>query len=535
MKKRVKKQIKHWKRPSKRQGLSQRAIKKKEADPIYKTSGKKVCYQEEYDDCWNIYYPENDYYFTYTCNPDCCDYYWHENLVAEYNLYDRLLSEIIKIPDTSFSDLGSFKDDFVNKEYSPKKQINKYLLIEKALYEHIKEFERIKTNQLQEKIKYIRETAGNYKNIEIVIRFCESVNNMKLAKAIMLFSPFWIRSPDSWNGKNEISLVKHLFFEYNVPQFLINEWLNKGNYNDFQGGYIQLKWLIWSIIIGQGASIKKISSFFHWRIPNGFQQKIEKLPADITPLEACIYAEIKLMGGNDTDVNRLLGNGAFVIDPTEMESKNTDSYYVKFWYDTIRWLIKYSSDISDDEANDILEWTMHKYTESVRTYREIIDLWKERQNEADTNISSGDHKEIQPDFRLFSLKGRSLRRVIEQSIQYHEQLYLPWKEYSWQKHGWDYEFDDPAYSDWEIVELTNGKELFEEGKALSHCVSGYAGRCVANISAIFSMRYKNRTVITIEVSPAYKKVIQYRGLKNRNANEGEKRVLNEWVNNVLKG
>lgn len=74
--------------------------------------------------------------------------------------------------------------------------------------------------------------------------------------------------------------------------------------------------------------------------------------------------------------------------------------------------------------------------------------------------------------------------------------------------------------DLEIVCLTRGSELIQEGNAMSHCVAGYITRCLAAKSHIFSIRKDSQSIATVEVAgldPDNKhhlSVTQKRGYKN---------------------
>ncbi len=526
MKKQVKKQLKHWRRPSKKQGLSQRAQILKEGDPDL-IKGKSLLEMEkylEYDECWNVYDPDDEYY----CRWDYIEPY-DEN-VEHFNLHHRLLEEIIQLPASLFNELECIKKSLKSSEDGSLKRLQPgYLILEKALYDHIKKFSFIKADDMEERILYLRESARGKRNIEKVIQFANNLQNMQVAKAILFFSPFWIRSPRTWEGGDEISFIKHIFIEYDVPQFLFKEWFRE-KYNGLERNnryinYLRFEWLSWLIILGQGSSLKKASSFFRRRIPSGFQHCLQDLPVDLSPVEACIFAEVKRLGGNNTDATRLLSNNFFVIDPTGESDKN----YFQFWQDTVRWLITHRNDFSDDESSIILRWAVHQYTEAERAnyYRQV-----ERQNIDALLIEDNHQNDLLPQ-QSFSLKGRSVQRVLELSNEYLRQESLPWSELYWKNHGWDFIFDEPLYSGWEFIELTNGKELLKEGNSLDHCVSGYAGRCVANVSAIFSVRYNGERVITIEVNPNFRHIIQVRGKGNRQATDRERQVIGKWVQEVL--
>lgn len=53
----------------------------------------------------------------------------------------------------------------------------------------------------------------------------------------------------------------------------------------------------------------------------------------------------------------------------------------------------------------------------------------------------------------------------------------------------------------EAIELRDGAELFDEGKAMSHCVASYAGRCAQGSSRVFSVRIGGARQTTLELTP----------------------------------
>ena len=86
---------------------------------------------------------------------------------------------------------------------------------------------------------------------------------------------------------------------------------------------------------------------------------------------------------------------------------------------------------------------------------------------------------------------------------------------------------------WQMLELTNSAQLRVEGTALHHCVASYADRCSRGMSRIWSLRFwrgeKVHHVLTIEVDPKRRAVIQARGRANRRASGKPLRLLQEWA------
>jgi PcfJ-like protein len=91
---------------------------------------------------------------------------------------------------------------------------------------------------------------------------------------------------------------------------------------------------------------------------------------------------------------------------------------------------------------------------------------------------------------------------------------------------------------WKIEELCSVEDLKAEGKAMRHCVAGYARRCRQGSSAIFSVRRlladfdgttKSISYATLEVHPSQRKIVQIRAFGNRPANQTIMNFIREWA------
>lgn len=86
---------------------------------------------------------------------------------------------------------------------------------------------------------------------------------------------------------------------------------------------------------------------------------------------------------------------------------------------------------------------------------------------------------------------------------------------------------------WHMVELTTSSQLREEGAALHHCVGSYAHLCYRGSTSIWSLRIwrgeKIFPVLTVEIDPKRRLVIQARGRANRPASGKPRRLLFDWA------
>ncbi len=343
-------------------------------------------------------------------------------------------------------------------------------------------------------LRQISDAIGEDVYLDVMQSAVRLVNGQHLVKNLCLFAPFWIRSPRTWTG-GKTALVDHLFVRYEVPCFLYPEWSG-------EPGFPRLKWLCWFILFAQGGSLRRAAGLFRWHLSSRFEHYLRMVSAEASPKEACAFAQVMGLGGSSNDCQRILSNPAFVVDKTDASESGLPS---AFWDATVRWVIAHQAAITDEQCDLLLSWAMHEYTEAER---------------------SG----APP----FSWKGRGLRSVLHRSVDYQRQRERPWSCYCWQRHGWDWQPIDPALDGWCFVELTSGEELFREGQALRHCVSGYAARCAAGHSAIVSVRFQEARRLTVEINPATGQVIQARGACNRPVTNEEQRALRRWVGTVIR-
>lgn len=83
-----------------------------------------------------------------------------------------------------------------------------------------------------------------------------------------------------------------------------------------------------------------------------------------------------------------------------------------------------------------------------------------------------------------------------------------------------------------VRQLKQAEDLVMESRAMRHCVSTYAGKCIAGRASIWSLRRctKDRIdrLLTIEVDQQ-DQAVQVRGLANRLANADERNVVERWA------
>ena len=489
--------IQNWHRPLGRNQLRQRYLRQRYEDPEVDVKQPERTHRSsdvDVDDYWNCYDP-------YCCGGDDDDVHLHQ---LQY-----LLTELVHLPTPVFKPEWAVDAEQSNDSEPVRESLSREAAsdtkIEERLAEHVSSITRRPSfGDLQSRI---REAIGDSRNMDAIRSEAADFHCSHLGERICLFAPFWIRSPMRWDKSSDVPLLHHLFVRYDVPEFLYRDWLREQDVT-------RVKWLCWFILLGQGGSLKRAARLLDWDIPGKFQPHLWDVPSWASPVEACIFAEVIRLGGSLVDFGRIIANPAFVIDPTERSEFASHS---RFWTDTVRWVIANRDEITDEESNMILDWAMHECTE--RRLAGAFPLLAQ---------ADGERRPAQP----FSWRGRTVRSVIERSIQYRRERERPLSSHVWNGHGWDWELEEPLRT-WTFTELTSGEELYLEGRALQHCVASYAARCATGYSAIVSVRCNREIRITIEITPRTRQIVQARGTRNRQATPDEQEIIRRWLSEVV--
>ena len=490
------KKVQNRHRPLGPSQLRQRFLRLRHDDPEYTNQGQYRDYPLPVDTCWNCYDPQVD---CFDSDDDSFDYnlshLWTE-VANPYPPHNRL-----QLPTDNLADHQP-EDATIPVVHGS----STHPAIEERLADYVTRLQRLSVNDLVVFRRRIAEAIGDPYNVEIIN--LEYAGKQDTARRICMFAPFWKRRPQTWNKDSGADLLDHLFVSHDVPRFLYSEWSRvlSGLPRYHSYGWLRhdmrFKWICWFILLGQGGSLKRAARLFNWRMPSKLPCYLADAPPAVTPLEGCLFSEIKRLGGSEIEFVRILQNPAFVVDPTEHSAHEPHS---RFWQDTIRWLIAHRNAVTDEECDMILSWAMHEHTEARR---------------------AGE--------RPYTWKGRRVRSVLERSIAYRRIMERPWGDYAWNAHGWDWTLDEEPSGKWLFVELTSGEALFREGQAMRHCVAGYAARCVSGQSAIVSVAHNGLRRVTLEINPQNRKLVQARGVANRPAYPEEQRAITRWMNTVLK-
>lgn len=298
------------------------------------------------------------------------------------------------------------------------------------------------------------------------------------------------------------SLAQHLLCKYEVPLFLASAWYTTGDTDaDKKRG--------WFVAHAGGASFRSLG------LPISMTRKMERIflaSHDHVPIETAIRrAELVGLGMREDFVQAVLS--------TRLAK---DLSHGKFWRTFWMFLVAHARSIEPEQIGPMID-----FVQAIRHDRLSVE----------TPDGMAEMEAPQP---AFSMKGRTVQSMFRLMREWHRSLNMCGAGHSWapsplQPMLIEELSQDPSAPPrrWQMMELTDGRQLRTEGAALRHCVASYADRCRRGVSRIWSLRLRNgdavRHVLTIEIDPKRRAIVQARGLANRSASGKPLQLLQQWA------
>jgi PcfJ-like protein len=309
----------------------------------------------------------------------------------------------------------------------------------------------------------------------------------------------WTGTSSSWRPAIA-SLAHHLLCRYKVPAFLVSSWWATDAKSDKKRG--------WFVAHSRGASFRSLN------LPIAMTRKMEHIflaSPDHLTIE-CAMRRAELLA---------LGAAAEVVAAILSTRLATDLNDGGFWRTVWLFLIANAAALETAQIGPIID-----FIQAIRHDQRVL---KEQEG---IGFNSP-----QPEF---SVKGRTLQSMLRLMRDWHRSLGGGNSLVAWARSSIEpLQLVEPSRDGselprrWQMMELTNSAQLRSEGAALHHCVASYTDRCIRGTSCIWSLRLwrseKILHVITVEVDPKRRAVIQARGLANRAASGRPLRLLQDWA------
>lgn len=311
----------------------------------------------------------------------------------------------------------------------------------------------------------------------------------------------WSGSVQSWRPAVN-SLAQHLIAKYQVPVFLAGAWYATDD--DFGDRKRE-----WFVAHSRGASFRSLN------LPIRMTRRMEHIFLASSDHFSIEYAmrRAELIG---------LGADAPLVNAVLAARPSLDLHHGDFWRTAWHFLIAQKRQINGDQVAPLIDF-LHTVRHEPIT------------------IQAADGMSVRrPLFPNFSLKGRTLQSVTRLMEQWHGNVGWGEEGLSWQPSNirplvQEMPNNDPnsPHTVWELTELTSTGQLRAEGTALQHCVASYSNGCWKGRSRIWSLRRRKglsyKSVVTVEVNPANRMIIQARGFRNRQVSGRPLSILRLWA------
>jgi PcfJ-like protein len=327
------------------------------------------------------------------------------------------------------------------------------------------------------------------------------VNLARFADAYVRTIEDWTGSSASWRGGVH-SLAQHLLSRYRIPAFLSAAWYA----TDDRYAEAKRRWFVGHTA---GASFRSLT------LPIRLTRKMEHILLGSRDHFGIEYAlrRAELLG---------LGADQQLTDAVLATRPALDMDNGEFWRIVWLFLIGNAGSIDGAQVGPIID-----FVHAIRHERVAVDT-------ADGIVMR------EPPQPQFSLKGRTARSVVRLMDEWHGELGLVTGGLRWEPSRLrpmvlEPPQEDPAATpvSWELTELTNSAQLRAEGVALQHCVASYSHSCWRGASRIWSLRRRRdsevRSIVTVEVDPARRTVVQARGFRNRRASGKALHLVQTWA------
>jgi hypothetical protein len=326
---------------------------------------------------------------------------------------------------------------------------------------------------------------------------------------LSLHARAFVRKPESWPGCSGrpravvSSLAAHLLGAYPMPAFLGSVWFGD------QSAEARRK-RRWYLAHAHGQRFRSLD--LPMKMTRRMEHHFLNSPTHLSLEQAMRRAELLSLGASEELIRAVLATHL-----------GEDLSHGEFWRSVMTLLVNAEDSLSLADVGPIVDFLHCLRIKRVRVDGPHAPIYIEP---------------IEPDF---SVRGRTLASLLRLVERWHLSLrrsrvigrsWMPSIHASMRVQERARIKDVPALF-WEFVELTNSRELRLEGGSLRHCVATYDQKCVDGRARIWSLRARSnqatRSVITIEVCPKRRAIVQARGMRNRMPAGRPLEVLAMWA------
>jgi hypothetical protein len=335
-------------------------------------------------------------------------------------------------------------------------------------------------------------------------------------EAVRGFAGEVVRDPQSWHpqmktrdaARLRLAAARHLFARYPIPSMLEQIWLDDAGLDAQE---IQLR-KQWYVVAARGDSLYKAGAG-QWLTRKEVHAFLNP-PAGVGFNEAIWYA----IARSYTDAP----NTAMCVARSKIA--RTPRGELPFWREVARFFC--ANPLPVEAIDDLCDYLAEcrrrdrRYSIEGRTLASM----RRRMHEWHHDVAAIERIEaIRRRARQAAAHGRG---VAAADLAW---AGSPLADWEWTPSAKDAKAKGERYV---VRQLKQAEDLVMESRAMRHCVSTYAGKCIAGHASIWSLRRCTKTgidrLLTIEVDQQHR-AIQVRGFANRLAHADERNVLERWT------
>jgi hypothetical protein len=321
--------------------------------------------------------------------------------------------------------------------------------------------------------------------------------------ALVVHRRDWIRPVEEWEPgpggplTQFSSLAHHLLAHYPVPPVLLSAWFRDGGWaRRFQH---------WFKHAGRGGSLLTAA------LPAGTTRRTAHefchAPAHFPIESAYRWAQVRALGGSE--------DLALAIASTRLGRRLCGG---EFW-------------------PGVFQFLAHQRRLDLTQVEPVVEYLHD-QRFVDRYVVTGEGTEVcvgppQPDL---SLKGRTLTSLLRRVAEWKARPTVrpERRVIRWQRSGiGEYQEGDEQGQLWTVRQLLDSDGLASEGNAMCHCVADYTSECARGLTTIWSLGLERpegrQRLVTVEVCPKGKEVLQASMKRNVEPDEVCRTVLKRWA------
>jgi PcfJ-like protein len=309
-----------------------------------------------------------------------------------------------------------------------------------------------------------------------------------------------------------LAAARYLFARYTVAEHLEQVWIDSGG---LERDEIMLR-KRWYIVAAGGRSLYKEGA--------GAWLSRKEVHAFLNPpphlgFEAAIWQAIARSYSDDPVV---------VLRIARSRIAQTPRAELGFWREVVRFFCAHPTTVEDmDDLRDYLADCHARHPEFSLKGRTLASLGRQmrewhRDLEAVARIEAARRRAEAAQARA---RGQPLPRETADGSTWPGAAIANW---SWSPAA----KDRAKREEYLVIQLRTAADLVAETRAMHHCVSSYASKCIAGYASIWSLRRRaagyTERLLTIELDRQHR-AIQVRGSANRMPRPGERSLLERWA------